>query len=1033
MAIAVGRDRRRRTRATSTSPTRTTAASSHLRHEARRPGLDRRAPATRPTSLTSLDTDALGQRLRRGAAPGRRCTSSAPTLEPVAELRAGLARPRGLPRAVRQRRDHRDGTGRAVGPAERRHARTIGPTRRHRAVATWASIVAGLARRGRRRDRGALHAHRPRRGHARDPGRRERPHAHAPHHRGAGRRDPFDSRSPPLDLAERRRGQRERVLRVTAASTLSGRTLGRRPRSRMGASGNAVLPARPVLLGNSPNPATADHADHVHAPGEHPGARLAPGVRLAGAPRPDLRTRVLPRPQRSGLGRHRRSRAKPSRAASTSTGSRSARRASPAAWRWSASRMETQEPWNERARPAARPARCCRSAAVLLAPAALGKPEIEDRWTRVDVVGANLTCRIRLWPRRDQPIVGARRAVTYRAILTGFAVAELRASTSVMPRRGRAPSRRRPRADGAGHRPAPRQLGLAGPRDARRHRLGSPDPAHRLRFDGFVPATMDSSAGPPGAGCSWSATSARATRSSCADGRTRWSSRRSRPRSTQILPVGMELGRRRAVDDREARSIGSTRALALAWRVAWVALGAWLLLAARRRSSRRSRPGASSAQLDRERRLGTLGRLRVGPTRPRGSLGLSRRRRRETGWAPGLLRMLAGRDRTQAGRAPARPEPTADRTLRATRWELVGPRPSSPAARASEFAASPGASGGSTWATTPTGSPSSAGRARSWSTSRRSTSGSRGGGVALERRCSARLGSWASRSTRRVFGLDTAHRDGNTIVERRESFGDWERAARARVAHLRRVKGMLAMNASHSQRTAAVCATVAAPSSSRWPARARVPVRSAGGAPTSARRLGDGQRRRRSAAPPSRSGDRRSRPGRLRRGARERRPASAPSARARCGSRAKPHNVVRTGPGDGFAIAGVFPRARASRSSPRAASGTTSASPTTETGWVHASLCKEFDDLSDLEFRPNPKLYSRTGSYVLVRLRRRLRVRPQVQLARRSAGGSATTSSIGSSSKAASPGRTSGARPRSSSRCSASRSRPRTSTCCSTT
>jgi len=36
-----------------------------------------------------------------------------------------------------------------------------------------------------------------------------------------------------------------------------------------------------------------------------------------------------------------------------------------------------------------------------------------------------------------------------------------------------------------------------------------------------------------------------------------------------------------------------------------------------------------------------------------------------------------------------------------------------------------------------------------------------------------------------------------------------------------------------------------------------------------------------------------------------------------------------------------------------------------ETGWIHASLCRELDDLSGLEFRPNPKLYTRTGSYVL--------------------------------------------------------------------
>jgi len=36
----------------------------------------------------------------------------------------------------------------------------------------------------------------------------------------------------------------------------------------------------------------------------------------------------------------------------------------------------------------------------------------------------------------------------------------------------------------------------------------------------------------------------------------------------------------------------------------------------------------------------------------------------------------------------------------------------------------------------------------------------------------------------------------------------------------------------------------------------------------------------------------------------------------------------------------------------------------TETGWIHSSLCEEFDDVSGLEFRPNPKIYSRTGTFV---------------------------------------------------------------------
>lgn len=79
----------------------------------------------------------------------------------------------------------------------------------------------------------------------------------------------------------------------------------------------------------------------------------------------------------------------------------------------------------------------------------------------------------------------------------------------------------------------------------------------------------------------------------------------------------------------------------------------------------------------------------------------------------------------------------------------------------------------------------------------------------------------------------------------------------------------------------------------------------------------------------------------------------------------RPRTVLRTGPSEGDAIAGVF------------APGTTFAvlawsgdwvnvrtSPT-ESGWVHKSLCDEYDDLSNMKMQPNPRLYTRTGSYVL--------------------------------------------------------------------
>ncbi len=79
----------------------------------------------------------------------------------------------------------------------------------------------------------------------------------------------------------------------------------------------------------------------------------------------------------------------------------------------------------------------------------------------------------------------------------------------------------------------------------------------------------------------------------------------------------------------------------------------------------------------------------------------------------------------------------------------------------------------------------------------------------------------------------------------------------------------------------------------------------------------------------------------------------------------KPETVLRSGPGGGFAIVGTWPAG--TRFSVIAKSGSWIGVKVsdTETGWVHASLCKELDDLSGLQYRPNARLYSRTGSYVL--------------------------------------------------------------------
>ena len=77
------------------------------------------------------------------------------------------------------------------------------------------------------------------------------------------------------------------------------------------------------------------------------------------------------------------------------------------------------------------------------------------------------------------------------------------------------------------------------------------------------------------------------------------------------------------------------------------------------------------------------------------------------------------------------------------------------------------------------------------------------------------------------------------------------------------------------------------------------------------------------------------------------------------------HNVVRTGPGDRFAIVGVFEKGESFPVIAKSGDWYNIRLSETETGWVHASLCHEYEDLSHLEFRPNPKLYSRTGSFVL--------------------------------------------------------------------
>lgn len=68
-------------------------------------------------------------------------------------------------------------------------------------------------------------------------------------------------------------------------------------------------------------------------------------------------------------------------------------------------------------------------ACAVLAAGCLGRPPIEDRWTRLDIEGSSLSPYQTLSAGRESVTVQA--AITYRAIRTGFAVVEMRASSSV--------------------------------------------------------------------------------------------------------------------------------------------------------------------------------------------------------------------------------------------------------------------------------------------------------------------------------------------------------------------------------------------------------------------------------------------------------------------------------------------------------------------------------------------------------------------------------------------------------------------------
>jgi hypothetical protein len=96
-------------------------------------------------------------------------------------------------------------------------------------------------------------------------------------------------------------------------------------------------------------------------------------------------------------------------------------------------RRPSGSPWTPRRTWCARAAGAALLAvAVLPLAGCFDKPGIEQTWTRVDMVGSNLTPGQGVGLGAAQPVTLSA-TITYRSILTGFAVAELRASSSISP------------------------------------------------------------------------------------------------------------------------------------------------------------------------------------------------------------------------------------------------------------------------------------------------------------------------------------------------------------------------------------------------------------------------------------------------------------------------------------------------------------------------------------------------------------------------------------------------------------------------
>jgi outer membrane beta-barrel protein len=76
-------------------------------------------------------------------------------------------------------------------------------------------------------------------------------------------------------------------------------------------------------------------------------------------------------------------------------------------------------------------------------------------------------------------------------------------------------------------------------------------------------------------------------------------------------------------------------------------------------------------------------------------------------------------------------------------------------------------------------------------------------------------------------------------------------------------------------------------------------------------------------------------------------------------------NVVRLGPGESFALLEIAPRDAEYPVLTKRGDWYNVRLSGSRTGWIHETLCTERHDLSGLEFRPNPRMYSRVGMFSL--------------------------------------------------------------------